>query len=162
MTPREHAMSLLLFTRTVSLSILKDYPEAKYSWQTSPADNHPLWVMGHLASTDVWIAGAVGLKGVSVPEALSKAVAGGSKPVADAKVYGSVAEVRALFDGNRAAVLNWLEGATEKELSVDLKEATHGFALDPVDAMFKLAWHEAWHFGQVATLRKAMGLPPVM
>lgn len=162
MTPKQHANAVLKFTRKVSTDLLKDYPEAKFTWQTSPVDNHPMWVLGHLAMTDAWIAGQVGATGATIPEGWDKIFGSGTKPVNDPGKYPAIAEVKKVFDANRAAVLNWLEGAPDKDLSLPLAEKTHGFTTDPVDAMFKLAWHEAWHFGQVATLRKAQGLPPVM
>lgn len=162
MTPRQHAASLLKFTRAISMGILKDYPEDKYTFQTSPADNHAMWSMMHTAMTDAWIGGVVGIPGVSNPQGWDKLAGGGSKPVNDAKKYPSLAEVKKVFEGNRAAVLAWLEKASDKELTASLKEKTGGFAEDVLDGMFKLSWHEGWHFGQVATLRKALGLPPTM
>ena len=162
MTPRQHANAVLKFTRKISSDILKDYPEAKFTWQNSPADNHPAWVLGHLAMTDAWIAGAVGAKGASVPDGWDKLFGQGSKPVNDPKKYPPVAELKKAFDANRAAVLNWFEAASDKDLAMPLGEKTGGFMTDPVDGMFKLAWHEGWHMGQVATLRKGLGLPPVM
>jgi hypothetical protein len=161
-TPRQHANSVLKFARKISMDFIKDYPENKFTWQATPVDNHPLWVLGHLALTDTWIAGVVGAKGVTAPEGWDKLFGQGSKPVSDPKKYPSVAEVKKLFDANRAAVLNWFEAASDKDLATNLTEKTGGFCSDPVDAMFKIAWHEGWHMGQVATLRKGLGLPAVM
>lgn len=162
MNPRQHALSLLQFTRKISNDMLNGIPEEKFTFQPCPTDNHVLWVLGHLASTDVWIAGVVGASGVTVPESYKKAFGSGSKPVSSTREYPPVAEVRKLFDGNRAALAKWYEGAPEASLTIPLKDKTGGFAEDPIDAALKLAWHEGWHFGQVASVRKAMGLPPVM
>jgi hypothetical protein len=161
-TPRQHAINVLKFARSVSMSLLKDYPEDKYAWQGTPQDNHPLWVLGHLSLTDHWIAGAVGATGTVAPAGWDKLFGQGSKPVPETKHYPPLAELKRLFDANRAAVLNWLEAAPEKDLAIPLKEKTGGFALDPIDAALKVAWHEGWHFGQVATCRKSLGLPPVL
>jgi hypothetical protein len=162
MNPRQHAVSLLRFVRSISDGILKGFPDDKLTYQTSPADNHVLWTLGHLASTDVWIAGAVGAQGAAFPETYQPLFGQGSKPVSDPKKYPPLTELRTSFDDNRAAVLAWLESAPDSTLSVNLKDKTGGFASDPIDAALKLAWHEGWHMGQVATLRKALGLPPVM
>jgi DinB superfamily len=162
MTPRQHAISVLKFTRDVGTLTLKGFAEDRYTWQTSPFDNHPMWVLGHLATTDAWILGAVGGKGADLPAGWEKHFGPGTKPVSDPKQYPPLAEIRRVFETTRAALLNWLEGAKESDLSIPLKEKTRGFALDPIDAALKVAWHEGWHFGQVATLRKAQGLPAVM
>lgn len=162
MTPKQHATALLKFSRTVGLDMLKGFPEDKYTWQSCPTDNHVLWVLGHLASTDAWLAGAVGAPGAGVPETWQAIFGMGSRPVNDPKKYPSIAEVKKALDQNRAAVLNWLEGAHDKDLAQSLTEKTGGFASDPIDGLLKLSWHDGWHFGQVASLRKALGLPAVM
>lgn len=162
MTPRQYAESLLRFTRSISQSILKDWPEDKLAVQHHPADNHPLWVLGHVASTDAWIASMVGAAGITAPESFAKLFGQGSKPSSNASDYPPVAELLALFNQNREKLLAWLDSATEEQLSVSLKDKTGGFANDVTDAFFKICWHEGWHFGQVATLRKSLGLPPVM
>ncbi len=59
------------------------------------------------------------------------------------------------------ALLNWLDTADAKALAMPLTEKTGGFTSDPVDALYKLAWHEGWHMGQVATLRRALGLKSI-
>src|SRR5437016_5631117 len=96
-TPRQHAINVLKFARTVSTDILKDYPENKYTWQASPCDNHPLWALVHLAQTDAWIAGQVGAKGTTIPEGWDKIAGQGSKPVNDPKKYPTPTEARKVF-----------------------------------------------------------------
>lgn len=161
-SPRQKAAGLLRFARKVSNDVLKDFPESKYAHQRTPADNHPFWAMGHMVLTDAWMAGVMGIPGVAAPEGWDKLFGQGSKPVSDPKRYPAPAEMRQHFENSRAAILNWLESAPESALATPLKEKTGGFAEDPLDAMAKIAWHEGWHFGQVATLRKDLGLPPAM
>jgi len=160
-TPKQHAIAMLKFTRSTGLQMLNGFPEAKYTWQSCPTDNHVLWVLGHLAATDAWMAGVVGAKGASAPESWQAIFGMGSKPVGDAKKYPPLAEVKKAFEENRAAILNWLEGARDADLAQSLQEKTGGFASDPIDAALKLGWHDGWHFGQIASLRKALGFPSV-
>lgn len=161
MNTREHAASLCTFVRSVSGMILKDWPEDKHAFQLSQYDNHPLWVMGHLASTDAWLGGVMGAD-IKVPDSFSKLFGMGSKPAGNAKDYPSFASVRATFDETHTKLLAWLAAASEADLGMQLKDKTGGFTTDPVDAVLKGAWHEGWHFGQVSTLRRALGLPPVI
>ena len=56
MNPRQHAVALLEFTRKISNDILNGITDDKLTHQPSPTDNHALWVMGHLAATDAWMA----------------------------------------------------------------------------------------------------------
>lgn len=160
MTPRQHAVALLEFTRKISNDIMAGIPDDKLTHQPSPTDNHVLWVLGHLAATDAWIAGVLGIPGASVPESVTKAFSGGAKPSATGNP--PAADVRQAFKDARGAVIRWLGAAPDSALAVDLKEKTGGFATDPIDCMLKLSWHEGWHMGQVANVRKALGLPNVL
>jgi hypothetical protein len=162
MTPRQHAIALLQFVRSTSNNLLKDFPEAKYEFQRSPADNHVFWALGHTVLTDAWVAGVLNIPDVKAPEGWDALFGQGSKPVPDASKYPPASEMRRQFDSVRATILNWLESCPDSALQGSLKEKTGGFALDPIDGLLKLAWHEGWHFGQVATLRKELGLPPAM
>ena len=161
MTTRAHLIDLLQFTRLISLKGVNDWPQDKLTFQTGPEDNHVLWVMGHLASTDAWAGSVLKIPGTEVPEAYQKLFGMGSKPQADQAAYPSLAEIRGYFDGCRSAIRNWLETADEKALATPLKEATGGFANDATDMLMKLCWHEGWHMGQAATIRRALGLPGV-
>jgi len=159
MSTRQHAIDLLKFVRGVTLGVMKDWPSDKLAFQTSPADNHPLWVMGHLANTDAWFAGVLGAPEIALPARYMALFDMGSKPAPDAGAYPPAEELRREFERSRKVILGWAESAPDAAFKADLKEKTGGFASDPLDALFKVAWHEGWHGGQVATLRKALGLP---
>ncbi len=161
MNLRERSINLLKFTRKVSGDTIKGFPDGKATHQPSPTDNHLLWVLGHIAMTDAWIAGVVGASGVSVPESYSKVFGQGTKPVGSSPDYPPLPEVKKVFDSSRQALLAWYDKASEGALSASLKEKTGGFADDAADAAAKLSWHEGWHMGQVANVRKALGLGPV-
>lgn len=159
MTPREHAIALFEFTRWYTSNLLNGIHEDRYTFQPSPTDNHILWVLGHLAGTDAWIAGVVGAE-VNVPQSIRDAFGMGTKPTTTGNP--SIHEVKQAFESSRAALLAWLRAAPDSALAMDLSEKTGGFATDPLDAMLKIAWHEGFHGGQIANIRKALGLPPTM
>jgi hypothetical protein len=159
MNARQHAVALLEFTRKTSNDLVKGIPDDKLTFQPSPTDNHALWVMGHLAGTDAWMAGILNIPNMNVPESVLKTFAYGTKPTASGNP--SATDTRKAFDSSRAALMSWLREAPESAITMDLKEKSGGFATDTIDAMLKLAWHEGWHMGQVASVRKALGLPNV-
>jgi hypothetical protein len=162
MDRRAYVLGLMRWVRGVSDGILKGWPEDKFTFQSSPNDNHAAWVMGHLAHTDAWIAGVVGAQGVKTPETYAKLFGMGSKPLARAGEYPSPANIRRVLDETRAGLIRWVESASDEQLAMPLTDKTEGFASDVHDALMKLCWHEGWHMGQVATLRRTLGLPPVM
>lgn len=149
----------LEFVRSMSHKILAGFPEDKLCHQRSASDNHPLWAMGHIASTDVWIGSALGIEGMITPDNCEKLFGMGSKPTGNIRDYPPVADLRKAFEHNRALLLNWFRTATPAQLAISLKEKSGGFLEDPTAALLLSSWHEGWHFGQVATLRKDLGLP---
>jgi hypothetical protein len=59
-------------------------------------------------------------------------------------------------------MIAWLKEAPDSALAGDISEKTGKFASDPLDMIIKIAWHEGLHAGQVANIRKALGLPSSM
>ncbi|MBL0928348.1 MAG: DinB family protein [Phycisphaerales bacterium] len=159
---RQHAMSLLRWVRGVSSGFLKDFPAEKATHQPSPTDNHLAWVLGHLVITDAWFFGMFGINGPKAPESFEKLFGMGSKPTSDPKAYPPLGDLIGHFERSREALLKGLEALPDSALAVDLSKTTNGFAADGIDALLKLAWHEGWHMGQVANVRKALHLPAVM
>jgi hypothetical protein len=155
-----YAMNLAKFTRGASDSMLDGWPQDKHAFQSAKSDNHPLWVIGHILSTDAWLASKIGLETVKVPESYGKLFGQGSVPSGNAKDYPSFAQLHDEFTKARAAILAWYEKATPEQLSKKIESG--GFIVDAVDGLIKISWHEGWHFGQVAELRKAIGLPRKM
>lgn len=162
MTPRQHTIRVLKFAREVANGFFSGIPEDKLTYQSCPTDNHPLWVMGHLAATDAWFGGVMKIRGVTVPDEWQKLFGMGSTPSPDRSIYPPLAEIRERFDTNHQLIIEWFEGASEEELATPLSDQTSGYALDPVDFLLKAAWHEGWHMGQVATARRALGLPRII
>ena len=156
---RQLVIAHLEFVRSISDKTLAGFPDDKLCHQRSPVDNHPVWVMGHIASTDMWVGAMLGVTGMTMPEGSDKLFGQGSKPSTNPKDYPPVAEIRKAYTQNRAALLAWYRAATDAQLGASLKEKSGGFVSTALDAALVCAWHEGWHFGQVATLRKDLGLP---
>ncbi len=157
------AMSYVRFVRDISEKMLKDFPEREAGLRIHPTHVPAVWIVGHIAATDGWFGSVIGVQGLAVPERYNALFAGGkSNPVPDSKDFPPMSEVVGVFRGARAAMLKWYEGATPAALAVDLREKSGGFLENPLDALLKTGWHEGWHFGQLASIRKALGLPSVL
>lgn len=160
MTPRDRVIALFEFVRWYTNNLLKDIPLSKYTHQPSPTDNHILWCLGHIAGTDAYLAGVVGATDVKVPDAIQKAFGMNSKPVATGNP--SAEEVRHAYESARAGILRWYKEAPESALNADYKSKSGDFFTDAIDGGFKIAWHEGFHAGQIANIRKALHMPPSM
>lgn len=162
MYDRRNVIDLLDWVRGVTLALIKGWPDDKLTHQNVPTDNHVLWVIGHLVATDAWIRGVVGAPAVAAPDTLLKNCGMGSRPTRNPADYPPLPEALELLASARAGLVDWLKNATDAQLALPLKDKTDGFANNPLDAIIKIAWHEGWHAGQIASLRKSLGLPPVI
>lgn len=162
MTDTSRAVALARFSHAVAAKAFADFPESKALHQPSPTDNHMLWQMGHLAVNYDWFASAIDGKPGAVSRADYARFGMGSKPVADAAAYPSLAEVRQLFDSTWQRFIAAAESLSDADAGKPACVESGGFLADRLDAVNKAAWHDGWHAGQVAGLRKALGLKGVI
>ena len=135
------------------------WPDDKATAQAAGQPNHCLWTLGHLACTYDWASGLIDGKPSAIPESYNALFGMGSVPTADAKMYPPIAEVRKTCEGAYARLLSAAKTLTPEKGNESLKEATQGFASTKMDMLYKMAWHDGWHLGQLSTLRKHLGLP---
>jgi len=153
---RDRAVELLQFARKTITKYMGGFADDKLTAQPGGLVNHLLWTQGHLAATAAWALSVVSGEKGAVPDSYDKLFGMGSSPTADPAAYPSAAEVRGYFDSS----FNKLVAAASKMNDTQLAAAVEagGFARDKADLLAKIAWHEGWHVGQVADLRRLLGL----
>lgn len=159
---RDRALAVLDFSHGLTLGLLKDVPADKLTHQPSPTDNHFVWTFGHLATTYSWLQSLVDGTMHPLPDSYNGLFGMGSKPTSDAKAYPSFAEVKKHNDEAYAALVAAVKKQSDNELLRPTAAESHGFASDRLDAVAKGAWHEGWHAGQLANVRKALGIKNLM
>ncbi len=160
-TPKQRALANLRFVREMTNKLVKDFPEAKATFQPAPTDNHLAWTLGHMAMTSAWFVSLITGKKADLPESYEGLFGYKSTPKPDAKLYPPLAELKR----HDAAQFETLFAALEKgddNLSTVCAGDSGGFAKDLHEIADRAAWHEGWHAGQVSSLRRALGLPSVM
>lgn len=167
MSSVKHAVELMKFAHGMLDKMLESIPADKGLHQQHPSSNHVVWTLGHLASTYAWFATTIDLKaGESAPFALPESYGTlfgmGSKPSSDAKAYPSLSDVRKSYDATFAGYVKMVESLTPTQAEEPCAIDTGRFASSKVDAAYKCSWHDGWHLGQIADLRRALGLPPIM
>lgn len=81
-----------------------------------------------------------------------------SKPSPDASKYPSITEVKKKFEDSFALVVKLFEATPESQMNDATATEGHGFCTSKVDVALKSAWHDGYHGGQIASLRKPMGV----
>ena len=157
----KRAIDAAEFAHGVLTAALSDFPADKTTFQTSPSDNHLLWHLGHMVTSYAWFASTLDGKPVGISEADNALFGMGSKPLADAKKYPSASELRKRYDEAWRRFAAAAKALREEDATKPPLVETGGFLKDRLDAVEKVAWHDGWHAGQVAGLRKALGLKGV-
>lgn len=145
------------------MALVADVHDAPTTFPTPRGGNHPLWVLGHIAHSEASLVAEFVL-GEANPLAKWDALFGmGSQPVADATAYPSFDEVLAEFQQARARTLAVLDTQTDATLSAPSKAPAEGQEMFGTigKCLAGAVLHAAFHTGQIADARRAMGKAPV-
>jgi uncharacterized damage-inducible protein DinB len=155
---RARALNTLAWAHGVMEMLLEGFTEQHATFQPTPTDNHLLWTLGHLADTYYVWANMLDGKLREPPPEYVRLFGFGSTPVADPRVYPTLAEVRAEY----ARAYEMLVHAVCQQTDADLAKPLHGdnswLADSRLEAIYRMAHHEGWHQGQVSAIRRALGL----
>ncbi|MDB5352030.1 MAG: hypothetical protein JWN86_3277 [Planctomycetota bacterium] len=139
-----------------------DMRDAPLERTSSPAGNHPLWIVGHLAVVE----GAMPQIAFGEPnpvEHWGSLFGIGSIPSDDAAAYPPYEEVLATYRDLRAKNLARLEEIGEAGLHRAPQAVPAGFEKEMStigQTYLTIAMHQMFHLGQVADVRRAAGRVP--
>jgi hypothetical protein len=162
------AIDLVRFSLVMSdqsfQSLLFDLREHPMATQAPSGGNHAIWILGHLTVIEA------GLPGISdgEPNPLSEwepLFMPGTTPTRDAKAYPGFDELLGLYREHRARSMEMLEHIGDAGLDRVPKHIPPGFeeGMATVGRTFTLmALHQMFHSGQLADIRRALGLKPRM
>lgn len=154
-------LSALTFSRHVFTRFIDNIPEDKFGFRPGGKANHALWILGHIPTTDAQFMEGLGAER-SVPKEWDALFGYKSEIQDDLSKYPSVADVRAAFDGTRAALVSWFESMDDEALLKPMPEDWQTFAPTFAALMSSLAGHEALHAGQLTVIRRELGLDLLM
>ena len=155
----EYGISTLTFTRGALERLYSDFPKDKLCHQPFPGANHALWTMGHLATADEYFLQKVGNRPTTRFDELQGIFFMKSIPSAHAKDYPAFEEVQAYFRDARERLIAYFRSLTPEQLAEPLDPQMKQFAADRGILMRSIAWHEGFHTGQLAVVRKALNIP---
>jgi outer membrane biosynthesis protein TonB len=156
---RDRAIEFARFAHGMTNRFASGFAEDQVLAQPAGVPNHLIWTLGHLSATAGWLHNMITGAGSTVPASYEGLFGMGSKPHGDASAYPTYAEVQKAFDDSFEALVAAASKMSDAELLQPAVGETGGFLKDRLDALSKAAWHEGWHLGQIADLRRALGLP---
>lgn len=159
---RERAVAFLRFTHKMLTDFTMGFEDAQLTAQFPGCANHVLWTLGHIAHTNDWIATLLDGRPPGVPGDYERLFSYKSTPTGDAAAYPGIAEVRGQCEQAFDRLVAAAEALSDAQAATPAIGETGGFVSDKLDGIYKAAWHEGWHLGQIADLRRALGLPRLM
>lgn len=156
----DRALALFDFASGVTAKYAAPFTQANATAQPTPTSNHALWNLGHLAISNMWMASLIDGKPTGISDDQERLFGMQSVPTPDASAYPPFEDVKALYTRSGERLRAALRALKPADVFASCEGEPQTFCTDKLDAVFKAAWHEAWHLGQIAELRKALGLVP--
>ena len=162
MVLRPQLLSDLAFAHMMLLDMIAKTPVEHALSSPGPGHNHLTWQVGHLAETYVYFRALLDGQTTQLPESYKTLFGWGSVLNPDASVYPPFAQVKADFERAYSTMLDVAKALPASDLALPPTKDTGGMATQRLDVIARVAWHDGWHLGQIAALRRALGLPPGM
>ena len=162
MTPSDPIAGSYRMTKLLVHRMTDDLTPAEFRHQPCPGANSAAWIIGHLALTLRRTAerlGVTDLPGVS--EALVARLATTKKPAGAQSDLGDPAELLKLFDACADAVMAAVAKVPAETLAGP-PSLPGPLATKYAEGLLFGALHVAMHSGQLSTIRRSLGKPPVV
>jgi hypothetical protein len=163
MTPNDLIAGGYRMTKVLVHRMVDDLAPAEFGHQPCPGANCAAWVIGHLAHTMRRVADRLGATGLpEIPAELVAKLQTTKKPAENQSGLGDPAELVRLFDTCCDAVMAAVAKVPAEQIAgpspFPVPIATNlGEGL-----LFVGCLHVAMHAGQLSTIRRSLGKPPVV
>jgi hypothetical protein len=153
------------FARTFTLSRLVDIAPADWLRMPTEGVTHLAWQLGHLAMAEYRLTlerwrGVQPSDANLISPAFLQLFGRGSVPVPEARVYPTIADIRAVFDAVHEQARR--EVAEYADADWDTPALTpHPLFTHKGGALLWCSHHETLHVGQIGLLRRLLGRAPL-
>lgn len=144
-------------------ALLKDLRDHPLATQSPAGGNHAIWTLGHITLLEAALPTV--LSGGTNPLAKWEPLfSAGTKPSLDAAAYPSFDELLAAYREHRAILMKQLDDVGEAGMDRVPAQIPTGF--EPLMATFGqtfqlMAMHQMLHAGELADVRRSLGLKPL-
>lgn len=159
---KQLAVQQIKWSRGFINALLEGLTDEQLMHRPGGKGNHPMWVMGHLASSDDQIHAMASGNKPQLPQSFHELFQGGSEPSDDASVYPSRDEVKQAMQDGHDRLVAWVEALDDAAMNELAPEFLRPFAPDIISIPFSVSAHDLCHAGQVSTSRASLGIKRLM
>jgi uncharacterized damage-inducible protein DinB len=140
---------------------IADLSPAEMLHRPVPKANCAAWIVGHLILTDRRVLGRAGVKDLpALPEGFEQRYAR-DEHAPFAGDYGDVSVLRPLWNRHREMLAQTAGGMSGEQLTQALEQPHPRFKTAGEMLLF-MALHATMHAGQISTIRRSLGRPPLV
>ena len=150
----------LTTSQTLFKRFLADLSPSDYLHRPAPKANCAAWIARHLALSDRRVLERIGAPLPELPEGFGKRFSR-DEGCPQAEEFGDVSKVVAVFDEHRNRLIGAVKAMTPEQLDKPMEKPHPLFATVGQMLTF-MALHATMHAGQVSTIRRSLGRPPII
>ena len=139
---------------------LADLSPQDYLHRPAPGANCAAWIVGHLALSDRSVLRRLGAPLPELPEGFEKRFSR-DEGCPQAEEFGDVTVVAPIFDEHRKRLIEAVRAMPPGELDRPM-EKPHPMFRTVGEMVTFMALHATMHAGQVSTIRRSLGRPPLI
>jgi len=161
MTPNDLLASGIRMSTALIRRMVDDLTPEEFLHQPAPGANCAAWIIGHLATTMNRTLGRLSVEGVpSIPEAVGAKFQMTKQPAGKQEGLGDPKNLIGLLDDQATRLLAALLSLPAEALLAE-PEFRPPAANNRGDMLLFLSLHSAFHAGQLSTIRRSLGKPPL-
>ena len=158
MTPKTSIIHSIVTARNMTDGLLEGVAYRDWLRQPVPTGQHVLWIVGHLARADDWGLIALGLKSRLLDD-IAEFFARGRPVTSDPQDYPAPEAVHEVYRASHQRFMDRLDVISDADLDRPTCGAIARFAPNLGTLLQSHVWHEGFHGGQLALIRRYLGLP---
>jgi uncharacterized damage-inducible protein DinB len=161
MTTGSEAIASALGTSYALLKrLMDDMAPQDYLHRPVPKSNCAAWIIGHLTLSDRNVLKRLGAPLPELPEGFEQRF-GKDERSAQATEFGDVSRILPHFGEHRRRLIEAVKSTTAEQLATPL-DKPHPMFKTVGEMVMLMALHGALHAGQISTIRRSLGRPPVI
>lgn len=163
MTPNDSIASGYRMAKLAFHRMVDDLAPAEFHHQPVPGANSAAWIIGHLASTLRRTAERLGVTGLpELPAEVAGKLATTKQPAGDQSSLGDAARLVAVFDVCVDKIIEAVRLISAETLAGPPTMPPAPLATSYAESLLFGSLHITMHTGQLSTIRRSLGKPPVV
>ena len=162
MTPNDLLASGIRMSTAMVHRLVDDLTPAEFIHQPAPGANCAAWIVGHLATTMNRALGRLGVEEAPrIPEDVAAKFQMTKQPAGKQDGLGDPKDLIGLLDDQATRLQAALRSLTDEALAGEPEVKPPGVKTRGEMLLF-LSLHSAAHAGQLSTIRRSLGKPPLL